>query len=178
MIEKLDNDNYNLLFSIRRSVRYHIHRRRFYEAWNRITILVALIGGSSSVVTTIGSYGPEYMRLLLPIVVSIVAAFDLAVGSTTKLAGNHGELAQRFIELEKVYSKGKNLTESEFEDAVNQRLRIEASEPTPLRLLDAMCHYEILKSYGDKKDHPKIPWYRRIMVHLLSQTTYARSLPA
>jgi len=70
-------------------------------------------------------------------VVSLVAEFDLAVGSTTRLAECHGELARRFIESEKIYSKGKDLTDSEFEDAVNQRLGIEASEPSPLRLLDA-----------------------------------------
>ncbi len=177
MLENLDDPTYDLLFSIRRSVRYHKHRRRFYEAWNTLTITVALIGGSSSVVIAVGDLWPNYLPLI-PAVVTIVAIIDLAVGTSVRKAGHHGELAWRFIQLEKAVPIDISLSKEEIEKVKKERLEIEASEPSIMRLLDVMCHYEILKSYGHEKSLPKVPFLRRFMIHFFSQTSYARSLPA
>ena len=46
MIENLDDRTYELLFAVRRSVRYHERRRRFYEAWNVATVAFGVLGGS------------------------------------------------------------------------------------------------------------------------------------
>ena len=177
MLDKLDDTNFDLLFSIRRSVRYHMHRRRFYEAWNTYTITVALVGGSVSLVAFLGNYLHDYLPIFLAFV-SLVAIIDLAFGPTVRKAGHHGELARCFIELEKIFAKGENLTKDQIEVATKQRLEIEASEPPIMRLLDVMCHYEIMKSIGHEKPLPRIPLWRRIIVHIGSQTTYARTLTA
>lgn len=56
MTEHLNQQTYDLLFAIRRSVRYHLHRRRFYEVWNTITIAVASVGGSGAVAIALGNF--------------------------------------------------------------------------------------------------------------------------
>lgn len=178
MTEHLNQQTYDLLFAIRRSVRYHLHRRRFYEVWNTTTIAVASVGGSGAVAIALGNFWPNGLPIVAAFI-AIVAILDLAVGTTIRNAGHHGELTRCYIELEKEFAHGKNLTDEELEDITRERLIIEASEPPVMRLLDMMCHYEILISYGDnKKSHPSVPLGRRFLMHFLSQASYARSLPA
>ena len=45
-----------------------------------------------------------------------------------------------------------------------------------LRLLDAMCHFEVLRSIGDVERRPRVPWLRRALSQWLSQTDYAPRL--
>ena len=68
----------------------------------------------------------------------------------------HAELARKFIDLEKRFSHGRDLEDKEYEEAVCERLEIEAGEPPILRLLDVMCHFEQTLAEGSKKEIPPI----------------------
>lgn len=171
-METLDERTYELLFDVRRSVRYHERRRRFFEIWNSITVGAAAVGGSSAVATILSEPNWAWLPIALAGAVSALGAIDLVVGTAWR-AGQHGDLSRQFIALEQKFAHGRNLKDKEREEMVRERLRIEASEPTILRLLDVMCYYEILVSLGDKSEHPKIPWFRRKLAHWLSQTEYA-----
>lgn len=173
MTSDLNDKTYELLFAVRRSVRYHDRRRRFYEIWNTITVAVAVIGGSSAAATVVAD--STTVSVVLSALVAIVAALDLAVG-TARRADRHGDFARQFIALEQAFAHGRDLEDDEYETLVRRRLAIEASEPPVLRLLDAMCHYEVLRSLGDAARHPRIPWVRRVMSQLFSQASYALSL--
>lgn len=173
MTSDLDDKTYELLFAVRRSVRYHDRRRRFYEIWNTITVASAVIGGSSAFATVMA--GSPVLAMVSSAAVAALAAFDLAVG-TARHADRHGDLARQFIFLEQDFAHGRNLEDDEYEALTRKRLAIEASEPPVLRLLDAMCHFEVLRSLGDATRHPRVPWLRRAASQWLSQTNYALSL--
>ena len=174
-MEALDDRTYELLFDVRRSVRYHERRRRFFEIWNSITVGAAAVGGSSAVVTVLSAQTWEWLPAAFAGAVAVLGALDSVVG-TARRANHHADLARQFIFLEQQFAHGRNLKDDEHEELVRQRLRIEAGEPTALRLLDVMCHFEVLRSLGDKAKHPDIPWCRRKLAHWFSQTDYALSL--
>lgn len=175
MTEQLDDRTYDLLFGIRRSVRYHNHRRRFYEIWNSITVAAAMLGGSSVVATFLADLaeGWSWLPVCLAAAVAVLGTVDLAVG-TLRCAYLHGDLARRFISLEQRFAHGRSLEDDEHEELTRARLGIEADEPPPLRLLDVMCHFELLRSLGDKTVHPDIPWPRRKLAYWMSQADYAQ----
>ena len=173
MTSDLDDKTYDLLFAVRRSVRYHDRRRRFYEIWNTVTVAGAVIGGSSAFAALMAD--STTVSAILSAAVAVLAALDLAVG-TARRADRHGDLARQFIALEQDFAHGRSLEDDEYEALTRRRLAIEASEPPVLRLLDAMCHFEVLRSLGDATRHPRIPWVRRAASQWLSQTSYALSL--
>ena len=175
-IDKVDDRTYVLLFGVSRSVRYHNYRRRFYELWNSITVTISVLGGSAATATVLAITGDAPLAVAaLTALVALMSALDLAV-STVRKANHHAELARRFISLEKEFSHGKSLSDEQYERLTNERLEIEAAEPPPLRLLDKMCHYELLKALGDKRKPPLIPWWRRFLAHSFSQTQYMLKL--
>ena len=178
VMEETDNRTYDLLFSVRRSVRYHNRRRRFYETWNAITVTTAAVGGSAAGIAYYISGFVEGIHVL-PVaascIVALLSAIDIGVG-TSRNANLHAELARKFIELEKRFAHGKNLTDDEHEDLVRSRLEIETVEPTTLRLLDLMCHFELLRATGDKRKHPKIPFLRRCTLYLLSHDGFVQGI--
>ena len=178
MEDHLSNPSYHLLFAIRRSVRYHNHRRRFYELWNSITVTVGVFGGSSAVATFFANLPPTWEWWLPGALSGAVAAWsalDLSVG-TARRANLHADLGRRFIFLEQQFSCSCDLSKELIDDLTRKRLDIEAAEPPPLRLLDAMCHFELLCSMDDAKPHPRIPWLRRATANLISQSSYAHNL--
>lgn len=177
MTDHLDDRTYDLLFGIRRSVRYHNHRRQFFERWNSLTATVAAVFGSSAALAwlTGAPEGWGWVPAVAAAIVGALGAVDLAVG-TARRAYTHGDLARCFIHLEQMFSHGGNLDDQTFKVVTQKRLEIEASEPPILRLLDVLCHFELLRALGEAIEHPKIPRRRRILAHWLSQAYYARSL--
>ena len=172
-MDDLDNRTYDLLFAVRRSVRYHDRRRRFYEIWNTVTVAGAAVGGSSAITALMAD--SAMISAVASASVALLGALDLAVG-TARRADRHGDLARQFVVLEQAFAHGRSLDDGEYETLTRRRLEIESSEPTVLRLLDAMCHFEVLRSLGDVKRHPRVPWLRRALSQWLSQTDYALRL--
>jgi len=168
---------YALLFGVRRSVRYHMHRRRFYEAWNTSTVLVSLIGSSSAILILFSMSGNEVLvASSISALVAVVNALDFAVG-TGRRSNEHSDLARQFISLEaKFPSEDVELSAGEIDLLRRERLSIESREPPVMRLLDAMCHYELLRAMGDERAHPRVPLRRRVLIHFLSQAVFARDL--
>ena len=178
MRDHLDDRTYDLLFGIRRSVRYHDRRRRFYESWNTFTVFVATVGSSAAVAAFLAAAAPPWLAAIAAAVVAVTAAADLAVG-TARRADRHGDLARQFFTLERRFVHDKNLTNDEYAEIVDERLRIEATEPPTLRLLDALCHFEVLRSLGhDPSLMPRVPWVRRIAAQGFSQAEFAVRLGA
>ena len=72
MTESLDDKTYKLLFSVRRSVRYHDRRRRFYEVWNTVTVAAATIGGSAAVVGFLYEAAPDWLPAAISAFIAVV----------------------------------------------------------------------------------------------------------
>ena len=168
--DQLDDPTYNLLFGIQRSARYHDRRRRFYEIWAEVTAAAAAVGGSAAVILHVAGQAQAVPYLAGGI--AAIGALNMAVG-TARRAGEHRDLARQFIALEGRFVGGRSLDAAELEEIRRERLRIEGTEPTVLRLLDVLCHYEVLRALGDQRQPPRIPWFRRALAPWLSQNDYA-----
>ena len=170
---------YKFLFGIRRSVRYHMRRRQFYEKWHAWTVGASAVIASSAGAAIFAQLpgGLHWLAAAAAILVGVLSALDLAV-ATVKRADQHSDLARRFIDLEKRFAHGNDLDDEAFASAVRTRLEIQASEPPTLRLLDAMCHYEEKRSVGYPPEKVQIPALRRWTANWISHETFARRLPA
>lgn len=172
--KKLQADNHKLLFAIRLSGRYHDHRRRFYELWNTFTVATVTLLSSVAATILMGKLSPEWISIAIAGSASILGILDLAV-STARRAVDHTDLSRRFTRLEERFAGG-DLNTKELGEATRERLAIEASEPPALDLLRVFCHLELRVAYGYPEQMPKMPWYRRALMHFLNQTQYAHSL--
>ena len=174
-IDKMDDRTYRLWFGVHRSVRYHEHRREFYERWHRWTIMLCALG--SSIASGLYFLSVELMWVAVTLTVIVAASSLLDWGAQAgRSALDHAELQRRFSMLEQEFASGKTLTDSEYSRLTCARLEIERAEPSTLRLLDTVCHFEVLKALGDERDFPYFPWLRRLLLYLSSQKEYSRRL--
>lgn len=155
--EELAREYRKLLFGVRRSAWYHERRMGFFEAVHRLVLLAALLLGSVSIAaftTEFASSWPEWIKLAPAALVSVFTGVDLVFAVVYK-ARLHDGLRVQFIMLE----RQMKLNQSKYEEKdVNvwsaERLSIEGQEPKVLRVLDVMCHNDMLRSMG----HPKKNW--------------------
>ena len=81
--------------------------------------------------------------------ISVFAGLDLVAESSNK-ARIHDRLKQRFIALESRMQREE--TDGVLNEWTVERLAIEADELPILRVLDTLCHNELLRSMGHSKD--------------------------
>ena len=173
--DKLTEQSYELLFGIRRSVRYHEHRWRFYEVWATLTVAVSLLGGI--LVAGVSIYFPSdpWLPAVFGGVIALMNVTSLSVGVFRK-ADLHANIISSFVQLESRFPPGFELTEEQYEDIHRERLVIEKTEPPVLRLLDVICHFEILRAMGYQYEKPNISLCRRILARFISQSHFAEAL--
>lgn len=142
----MTDDQYAVLFGVRRSVRYHDRRRAFFEQLHRLTaVLTVLMAGS--VLFDIGKPGaPAVWLTALAVIAALLAAIDMVVGYASR-ASLHRDLKQRFVDLEMdVLARGDS---PEVWTAHRlARLAIERDEPPIYRALDLLCYNELLIAEG------------------------------
>ncbi len=158
-LKKLSDDQYGLLFDVRRSMRYHDRRRAFFERMHRVTnVLTVLMAGS--VLFELGRTGETAgWLILLSVAAALLAAFDMVVGYGAR-AALHRDLKRRFADLEIAMMRG-GLDEEAWREHQIQRLAIERDEPPVYRALDLLCHNEQLAAEGSKEPPAKVsPWQR------------------
>ena len=143
-----------LLFDVRRSVRYHIRRQKFFRNCHRMVLFSSLIFGSVTVVALAEAIWawPLWAKALPAAFVSVIAGLDLVFGWTEK-SWLHFDLARQFIKLERRMISGSADPDEELiRDVTDKRLKIEAAEPPVLRVLDTICYNEMKRAMGYKKD--------------------------
>ena len=153
----------DLLFGVRRSVRYHDRRVAFYDWGHRLVLFIALIAGSASMAAftaEMASGWPHWVKLLPGALVSLAAALDLVFQFPHK-ARVHALLKQRFIVLEARMHRGQ--AEDKLIEWTVTRLQIESDEPPVLRVQDTLCHNELLRAMGyPKTEFKQVTWLQRI----------------
>ena len=160
-------EKHNLLFGVRRSIRYHTARRKFFDRCHKITTAISLIFGSAAIFTVLSNSGEIY-TIAAAAFVSIVAAIDLVVGNTDK-ARLHHDLAKRFIGLEKEMVSVREPTDDDLNLWTATRLGIESEEPPVKRVLDAMMHNELLRAMDYDKEsgqYVRIGRFQRLFAQL------------
>jgi len=138
----------DLLFGVRRSVRYHHRRRMFFDRLHIFTSSISVIFGSSAVLAALKE-APQ-LAASAAAIVAIFATIDLVVG-TAKMARLHSDLARQFIGLEKTIISAQKITGKNLKQFEAERLDIESDEPPVLKVLDSVCHNELMRAMGFPK---------------------------
>jgi hypothetical protein len=154
-----------LLFDVRRSVRYHNYRRKFFDFLSTWTNFLIIISGTSVVsFASRGEGGSPWVKFFGALA-AILAALDLVIGFSTK-SRDYNDLAKDFSRLEIAMNKiGDAYTNENFFDMFNTRLAIEQNEPPIKRVLDIYCWNELSISMGhDKSELYDIKLYQRLFM--------------
>ncbi len=153
-----------LLFSLRRSVRYHQSRLMFFDRLNKIIRFVSLLSGVGVITTVLAKMGEPWI-LVSAIAVALLSTLDLVINSEGAVR-RHTELAGRFIDLEKRMIQCPDPSDSALASFTAARLELEAGEPPILRVLDSICHNEVLRAMGYTSHFARIAWYQRLFSQL------------
>ena len=146
MTEEATTEFDDLLFGVRRSIRYHDRRVAFYEGCHKTILFMVLVLGSSSIVILTTDLGLLW-QLVSPSATSVLVSIDLVVGTAGK-ARLHNDLKQQFIFLEARMQGNDEADNDKLKEWRSERLSIEANEPPVLRVLDTLCHNELLRAGG------------------------------
>ena len=157
-----------LLFDVRRSIRYHQRRRRYFDARSRITNATPIILGSTVVASSfINVIGKESLSIALALVAGFVI-WDMVSG-TVMMARLHWDLARRFIALEKHLVGLKEPKEEHVIEATGMYLDIEADEPPVLRVLNLLCFNEVVLGEGyPVTELYDVPFRKRLIAQLFN----------
>ena len=142
---------HELLFDIRRSIRYH--NRRHYQNIHNAVLFVALVSNSAAITAMwSGLLSTQSLAGIFPgVLVSVLIGFDFVTGSLQK-SGLHVDLARQFTDLEKQLIGVKDDDTQLLADVQRQRLTIEATEPPILKVLDTLCYNDEVRAMGHEKD--------------------------
>ncbi len=146
---EIKEKNDSLLFGVRRSVRYHQRRRMFFDRLNIFTSAISVMFGSSTILAILNQ-SPKFAAGAAAIV-TIFATIDLVVG-TAKAARLHSDLSKQFIALERKMISASTITEKNLKQFEAERLDIESDEPPVLKVLDSICHNELMRAMGYPKE--------------------------
>lgn len=163
-LKDMDNDLYGLLFSIRRSIRYHDRRRAFFERMHQVTGALTILLAGSVIFEAAGENAPFWLQLI-GVGAAILAAFDMVVGYA-KHASQHDDLKRRFIDLEREMLSCDPGT-CQFGVFQAMRLEIEREEPPVYRALDLLCHNELMAAEGINRQPFKVSKFEALTSHIL-----------
>jgi len=144
----LSDEHYGLLFGVRRSIRYHDRRRAFYEQLHHVTSLLTILMAGSVLFDVAKKGETDGWLTAVSVAAALLAALDMVVGYS-KRANLHGSLRERFVNLEIEILKGA-ADDAAWVGYQTQRLLIEKDEPPIYKVLDCLCHNELLEAEGVK----------------------------
>jgi len=160
------NDLEKLLFSVRRSVRYHHRRTLFFDRFHKTSTFLSALSGTATLASVLAKAGPAW-TLTFAAAVAVFSVSDLVV-ETARLARVHNDLLKKFFELEKEIVNSKNSDPEAVAKFKTRRLDIEINEPPALKVLDSICHNELMRALGyDKSDFLEIKWYQRLFAQFI-----------
>ncbi len=153
MSPTLDQRWHDLLFAVRKSVRYHERRQRFFLSCNRFVSFVTAASGTSAVVTLLND-ADKTIVMAIALLITLAGLMDLVFGTARRIS-EHGNLAREFVALERrmVLAEESSGTLRELTAA---RLEIEEREPPILRVLNVLSHNDVMRAMG----HPQSNWAR------------------
>jgi hypothetical protein len=135
----------DLVFGIKRSIRYHNRRRLFFDRLDKFIKILSLVTGSGAFATAVASH--QGLTVMFAALVAILSAINLVVGPA-QAAQLHEELASRFAELELQIKRAGQPDTGQLNAFIADRLAIESDEPPALRVLDTICHNELCRALG------------------------------
>ncbi len=132
----------HLLFDIRRSIRYHTYRRKFFDNVNNFVTASSLILGSATVGVALSTLYAHY-TVWTGAATAILSAINL-VARTTEKARLHNDLVKKFSEIEKKIVLKPVVTAEDVRQWRAEVITIEMEEPPVKIILDTICHNELV----------------------------------
>lgn len=159
--EELKKEWRDQLFAIRRSIRYHIYRRAFFDRFGNFTTFLTIASGGGVLIAS-GGTPDSFWTTFCGAAAALFGTIDLVLGFALK-ARDHSDLAKRFSCVEQEMIRIGNVPNAKnLADITCSRLEIENDESPIYRVLDATCHNELVRSYGYSKDQRvKIGWFKK-----------------
>lgn len=166
--EELADELHNCKFYVQRCIRYHMHRAAFFGKLNRLTSFIGVVFGSATLTALIAS-APSWIAAAAAVVVTLVSAFDLVVGTGSR-AWLHNDLRRRYLVIESEMLKPA-IDLDRIRELQREIRMIEADEPPSLALLNEIAHNEVVRATCTKevaKDHlSDLPWYKRATANII-----------
>lgn len=151
---QLSNEQYGLLFDVRRAIRYHDRRRSFYEQLHHLTSLLTILMAGSVLFDLAKKAETADWLIWVSVAAALLAAIDMVIGYS-KHASLHSSLRERFANLEIEMVSGPDDGDC-WLGYHKERLLIEKDEPAIYQVLDGLCRNELLVAEGfSKKDTPE-----------------------
>lgn len=170
-METIDKELRDLLFGVRRSVRYHTRRRLFFDRLHKFSTFLSALAGTATVASVLAKL-PAPWTIAFAAAVAVFSVIDLIIG-TAQAARLHHDLARQFFTLEKDLISLQNPSQEDINRLTGQRLDIESNEPPPLKVLDSICHNELLRAMGyNQSEYLTIKWYQRLFSQLFDVKEY------
>lgn len=94
---KLEKDWHELVFGVRKSVRYHMRRERFLRTCHRWVNFINILSGSATIALVLNGPGAVFAPIIAGLVV-IVSTADLVLAFGAQ-ADLHNALRRRFLAL-------------------------------------------------------------------------------
>lgn len=169
--QHLEDEVFDLLFGVRRSVMYHNRRRAFFDRIRNIKNILSVIFGSATFFSVLTSAGKEY-ALVASAVIIILSTIDLVVGTSNR-SRLHFDLAKRFLILQKAIIGASLPTNEDIQKWTQERLDIEMDEPPVLRVLDSICHNDLCRATGcGQEEFVTLTWYQRLFAQIGDIASY------
>jgi len=155
---------HNLLFGVRRSIRYHIRRELWYNWLDKTGSVLTAVSGSATFGTLLGGF-----QTLSTIFAGLTFFFSILniIISTAQKARLHNDLRRKFVNLEIKMTESEPTEESIRRFQVERR-EIEADEPPHLLVLDSICHNDEVRAQGyDDQYIVSISWVQRLLANVV-----------
>jgi hypothetical protein len=166
----LTDEHYQLLFNVRRSIRYHDRRRAFYERLHHLTSLLTILMAGSFLFDLAKDGDTARWLIVLSTAAAFLAALDMVIGYSTR-ASLHSSLRERFANLEIEMVTGTT-DDQEWENHFKKRLLIEQDEPAIYKMLDLLCHNELLEAEGFSRSKSPEEFFNAHLWHKLTSQLF------
>lgn len=150
----------DLLFTVRKSIRYHNYRHKFYLWVQSVASFMALVMGSTAFanLTELAGWN-RWLAFCIAVLSAIVLVFRVIDKAIL-----HHDLYRRFIHLERKFLAISG--NDELDTLHGIMLEIEADEPPIYSALNRFCHNEVLKSEGQYNYLQPLHWHHRMLKNL------------
>jgi hypothetical protein len=154
-------DPHELLFNVRRSIRYHNYRRRYFDLCSKVSSFLKVLSGTATLSAVLAKMGSSIVTTVAAIVAAL-STLDL-IFQTSQSARLHNDLARRFNVLERklTVESVERMTKKRLAELCAERLEIEADEPQALRNLDTACFNELCRATGELEYQKHLAWYQK-----------------
>jgi hypothetical protein len=150
-----------LLFDVRRSIRYHSKRADWFEFCCKFTTTFAIFVSAGAITALLNKV--EWASITASALVAFFSIVSLVFGWSQR-EHLHTDLKRKFAELEKAMVKCENPDGKILAEMTAERLSIEAYEPNPIDVLNIICHNDLCIAQGSGKIY-KVGWFRYMFCH-------------